>query len=148
MAFKARSGTACEIARVDKDRFNEAVHAGHYPCAPATRPGASRVFELNDLVVLYIYGRLLDEGVSTIAAGGTACRIREAIEDHPSADSFAIAIAANGRKFCLPAKDVKFSSSNFSGAGPLVITSYYNVENLRMIISQAIEGEIPIVGLD
>jgi hypothetical protein len=72
-----RTKKACEIARIDPARFNEAVHAGNYPCAPKTRAGAVRIFDLDQTVSLMIYGHLLAMSVTTERAGEIACSAYE-----------------------------------------------------------------------
>lgn len=63
------SQSACEIARLDRHRFNEAVHAGFYPAAPPTRKGARRFFSGRDLARLCIYADLIRAGMSASFAG-------------------------------------------------------------------------------
>ncbi|MEM8793795.1 MAG: hypothetical protein AAGE80_19440 [Pseudomonadota bacterium] len=57
--------------------MNEAIHHGHFECAPRTRPGAARVFEVDDVVTLQIFRVLMDAGLGERAAGTIACMIRE-----------------------------------------------------------------------
>ena len=73
MGLRAKSKTACTIARIDPLRLNEAIHAGFYPCAPETRPGSSRVFNGDQIVSLRIYGVLLGLSLSAERAGAIAC---------------------------------------------------------------------------
>lgn len=73
MRVGVRTKKACEIAVVDPARFNEMVHAGHYPCAPQTRPGSARIFGLDETVALKIFGNLLSMSVAPERAGQIAC---------------------------------------------------------------------------
>ena len=77
MTFQPRVKTAlaCEMAQLNRDRFNEAVAANFYPCAPETRPGSSRIFSIEDCVALYIYARLIDDGVPPNRAGAMICEV-------------------------------------------------------------------------
>lgn len=81
----ATTKLACEIANINADRFNEAVHASFYPCAPKTTPGKARTFDVNDIVALRLYQRAMDAGMSAAAAGEKACKIRAFIQEQPDA---------------------------------------------------------------
>lgn len=81
----ATTKLACRIADTRPDRFNEAVHAGFYPCAPRTTPGVARSFNVDDIVALRLYQRGMDAGMSAAAAGAKACKIREFMAAHPGA---------------------------------------------------------------
>jgi hypothetical protein len=73
MVAGVRTKKACEIARVEPARFNEMVHAGHFPCAPETRPGSARIFDLDQTVALKIFGDLLSISISPDRAGLISC---------------------------------------------------------------------------
>lgn len=94
--MKFRTAAACRIAMIHRDRLNESVAAGNYGCAPETRPGASRIFEEDDLIALTIYGRQLKEGVSAERAGRLACAVRKALEKSPNAKVVSVLKALNG----------------------------------------------------
>ena len=77
MAVRIQTGVrtrkACEIAGIDSARFNEMVHARHFPCAPETRPGSARIFSLDRTVALKIFGDLLSMSFAPDRAGQIAC---------------------------------------------------------------------------
>lgn len=81
----ATTKLACEIAHINSDRFNEAIHANFYPCAPKTSPGKARTFDVDDIVGLRIYQKSMDAGMSAAAAGSKACRVREFMQSNPDA---------------------------------------------------------------
>lgn len=83
--LRASTRLACEIAGVNPDRFNEAVHANIYPCAPKTTPGKARSFDADDVVALRIYQRSIDNGMSAAKAGDKACKVREFMLCNPEA---------------------------------------------------------------
>ncbi|QIB32671.1 hypothetical protein [Ancylobacter pratisalsi] len=83
LKLRATTALAAEIARIDRQRFNEAVASGLYTCAPETVAGRARSFGLVDLVVLFIYGRLLDEGITPRHAGAAACRLLTYFQEMP-----------------------------------------------------------------
>lgn len=73
MRLGVRTKKACEIAGIDPARFNEMVHIGYFPCAPETRPGAARIFDLDQTVALKIFGELLSMPVAPERAGHISC---------------------------------------------------------------------------
>lgn len=75
--LKIRAPLACRIAGVDRDRFNEAVARGDYPCAPPAY-NRTRLFLIRDVVALFIFGRLIERGLSWRAAGDEACAVANA----------------------------------------------------------------------
>ena len=82
-ALRASTKLACEIAGMNPDRLNEAIHAGDYPCAPVTTPGKARSFDVDDIVSLRLYRGFLQAGLNAAAAGHKACMIRRFMADHP-----------------------------------------------------------------
>lgn len=76
------TGSAIEIARVNRDRFNEAVAAGFYPCAPQTRAGVARTFSEDDILALFVFGRLCAFGLAAKEAGPRACRVLECVQEN------------------------------------------------------------------
>ena len=87
LPLKIRAPLACRIARVDRDRFNEAVAKGDYPCAPKPGHGRTREFAIHEVIGLFVYGRLIESGTSPRNAGHLACeaarlaRIIDGFED-------------------------------------------------------------------
>lgn len=73
MQSGVRAKKACELAGIDPGRFNEMVHSGHFPCAPETRPGSARIFDLDQIVALQIFGDLLSLQMPPNRAGQIAC---------------------------------------------------------------------------
>lgn len=74
MRVGVRTKKACEIAGINPARFNEMVHAGHFTCAPETRPRSARIFDLDQTVALSVFGYLLSLPVAPDQAGQIACR--------------------------------------------------------------------------
>lgn len=73
--IRARAKLACEIAGIEPQKLNEAVHYGHLQCVPATVPGAPRIFDCEGILMLSIYGTLLAHGMASAAAGKIACEV-------------------------------------------------------------------------
>ncbi|WP_299841717.1 hypothetical protein [uncultured Paracoccus sp.] len=104
----ATTKLACEIANINADRFNEAVHANFYPCAPKTTPGKARTFDVDDIVALRLYQRSMDAGMSAAAAGEKACKVREFMQANPDASRvYIISTDFKVLDYFLPDWDVK-----------------------------------------
>jgi len=73
MSLTVKAKIACEIAGINPARFNEMIHAGQYTCAPETKPGSARIFNLDQIVALKIFGNLLSMAVVPERAGHIAC---------------------------------------------------------------------------
>ena len=84
--LKAKAALASQIAMIDREKFNGAVADGFYPCAPSTVRGSTRVFDVNDIVCLRVYGKLLEEGLPPRFAGTRACGLRELLSRYPDAE--------------------------------------------------------------
>lgn len=76
MSIKVRAPLACRIAGIDRERFNEAVAKGDYPDAPPAGSGNPRIFQMHDLIALYVYGRLLEDGAPVRNAGEFAKEVK------------------------------------------------------------------------
>lgn len=148
--YKAATALACEIARTNSDRFNEAVAAGHYPCAPHTTPGRRRQFDVDDVIALHLYQRFLDEGLGAAKAGHKACRVREFLTANPGADQLYIVSPSIGSPYFLPDFDAKQQHTPFEGPhSPDVIkVEVWNFHYLRGRIVHEINEEAKTVGQD
>src|SRR5688500_12546877 len=115
MKDRVTVGLACRIAGIDRDRFNEAVHAGNYPCAPGTARGATRVFSLDDLVSLYVYVRLLEEEMPSKAAGRLACSIGTHPRMYPGDTRIHVGRPESGTQWILPGSQANDTATNLLG---------------------------------
>lgn len=156
--FKAATKLACTIAMTNPDRFNEAIHAGFYQCAPQTTPGRARSFDVNDIIALRLYQRFLDGGMSAKMAGQKACSVREFLRQYPEADQVYIVKTAfddgDGEKgqyregYLLPDFDTKKQHADFWGnqAPDIVSVEVHNFHYLRGRIVHEIEQAALTVG--
>lgn len=156
--FKAATKLACEIAHTHPDRFNEAVHAGFYPCAPKTTPGKSRAFDVNDIIALRCYQRFMDGGMSANMAGQKACSIRDFLMVNPDADQVYIIKTAfddgDGDKgvyrpgTLLEYFDPKQQHADFMGkdAPDVISVEVFSFHYLRGRIVHEIENAATVVG--
>jgi hypothetical protein len=146
---------ACRIAGIHRDRFNEAVHAGHYPCAPTTAKGSRRLFDEDDLIALYAYACLLDEDLSARAAGDLACKILNQVRSHPRAMLAYIERGDDGRQETGPVKNAEIrivsgaSSDRPNGSKSLAVSyRVFDIGNVRKIIKEKIREESGVIGDD
>jgi hypothetical protein len=95
-----RAPLACRLASVDKNRFNEAVARGDYPCAPQTEPGMTREFTIADTIALFCWGQMTNITISPKQAGHFACEILNLAKrvelGHAPAHAWAAIINAGG----------------------------------------------------
>ncbi|WP_374293107.1 hypothetical protein [Paenirhodobacter enshiensis] len=104
--LRATTKLACEIANTHPDRFNEAIHANFYPCAPKTTPGKARSFDVDDIVALRLYQRGMDAGLSAAASGAKVCDVRDFMRANPTASHvFIVATSFGQRDYLLPEFD-------------------------------------------
>jgi hypothetical protein len=144
MGLRAKSKTACEIARIDPLRLNEAIHAGFYPCAPETRPGSSRVYDVDQIVALRIYGVLLGLSLSAERAGYIAC---EAYGLYNGREDYTMLVYSNMRNGAWHM--LAFSADSMSKDLPR-LAMLFDIQDLRkeVIAHLEFERENQIVGED
>lgn len=106
---------ACEVAFVNKQRFNEVVARGDYPCAPAVS-GRARVFTARDVIGLWLYGHLADEGIPPAKAGELACQLVEVMRQRPDLEEVALVRDAFRRRHVCAPDDIE-SLIKFTLAG-------------------------------
>lgn len=143
--FRARTKTACEIAGVDPNRFNEAVHAGHYPCAPETRAGSARVFDVEDLVCLTVYRRQLDRDVPPRRAGDVACGLRRVLRENPGANRVLQIMPEMGSPFYVLAEHFNPDATH-QGGYSIAEVREFRLETIRAGVIAALEDEAGIIG--
>lgn len=97
MRQKLTTKAACELAGINRDRFNEYVAAQFYECAPATVAGRARDFAEDDLVTLILFRQLMDRDMSPKRAGLLACVIGEEARCAPEAEAVMLIDTYMGR---------------------------------------------------
>jgi hypothetical protein len=146
---------ACRIAGINRDRFNEAVHAGHYPCAPTTAKGSRRLFDEEDLIALCTYAFLIEEGLPARTAGDLACRILNQARSYPEETLFNFVRTDDGGEESIPGRnaEIKIVSGKSSGRpdgskSPVVSYRVFDIGNIRKIVKQKIREESSVLGSD
>lgn len=147
---KLTATAACRVARIDRDRFNEHVAAGRFPCAPETIPGRARLFDPDDMVALCLFRENLDDGFDALRAGVIACAVAEAARLNPESSSIAYVQDYFGsRGFAVRPEDVPghtvWDKVAFNGSNVRKVT-IYNIAYLRALIAHATEEERSIIG--
>ena len=139
MEYPIKTRDAVEIAHVDRTKFNEAVADGHYACAPALE-GKSRVFGRDDLLILYLFGRLIgQEGqrYSTRIAGHIATKLHGCIRRSKDAKSRVFIIrAVNDAVFYASSDDgVTANTSEYAGL-PVASVEVINLPAIRKMLDR------------
>lgn len=112
---------ACEVAFVNKQRFNEAVARGDYPCAPQVE-GRARVFTARDVFGLWLYGHLADEGIPPAKAGELACQLVGVMRQYPDLEEVLLVRDAFRRRWVVAPADIEsFVTFTLGGTKPIGI---------------------------
>jgi len=148
--MRAKTALAVEIAQVDRDRFNEAVAAGHYPCAPHTLRGTTRLFEVDDVVALWVYGRMIDDDVPPRRAGRIVCELlistlKNSVFKEPIEE--VVEIRTTRSRFFLPSDRVNAADTHYGGF-PLVYRRSWPVGRIRSEVVARLEWERDNLGSD
>ncbi|MBS9476076.1 hypothetical protein [Ancylobacter radicis] len=148
---KLTTVAACRVARLDRDRFNEHVAAGRFGCAPATVPGRARLFDPDDMIALWLFRELMDDGFDAVHAGRIACSVAECARLNPEARSISYVQdyfqPVRGRAF--PSDEVPAASAwdtvKFSGTDIRKVTTF-RIGKMREMIAHYTEEERAIIG--
>jgi hypothetical protein len=152
---KLTTKAACRVAKIDRDRLNEHIAAGAYDCAPDTIPGRARLFDPNDMIGLWLFRELMQDGFDARAAGKIACSVMFAARETPSAPaiSYVQDYFIGGRGFAVPFDMVPppsdWETNLFcpGGTDARKVTTF-NIAKLRKIIAHYTDEERSIIGED
>lgn len=132
---------AMSITGADRIKFNEAVSKGHYPCAPQTRAGARREFDMADMVGLFAFARMTELGLLPRHAGSLACQAADIVRQDSDAQSVFIARALSGETWILPyygeGKDKGRVCFNPGGKGYSVAVEV-NIANVKQAVTDGV----------
>lgn len=148
MAEAARTKTACRVVDIDRQKLADLIASEDYPCAPATSAGVSRVFEIDDMVALYLFARLNERGLPAKLAGAIACRVREGMQNDPSADRIVIGRAVSGASGMTSFEHWNPEGKEVNPGMPLMVTEIYDVRNIRTLVRAGLEREARVLGDD
>jgi hypothetical protein len=147
MPPKLTTVAACRVAHLDRQRFNEYVSTGDYPCAPRTVPGRSRLFDPDDMLALCLFKRLMDDGLSPGKAGQIACAISTQARIQPDAEMLHYRQAFIGSATVYEGGHPNSLAMEADGTTTYKVTTF-NIAQLRKIIAHGIEEERSIIGPD
>lgn len=145
MELRTRTKLACQIAGIDPLRLNEAVFNGNFLCAPETEAGRARVFKVDDIVALRVFGDSIRVGYTTAAAGKLACRVLAMMRENPAAEW--VTITRGLGEFRAVTAGEFLPEDQF--VKPVTVKFYQdaiNVKELRKFVIEQLEEERTIVG--
>ena len=147
---KLTTAAACRVARIDRDRFNEHVAGGRYPCAPDTIPGRARLFDPDDMIALYLFREIMDDGIEASVAGKIACEIAAVARNNPHARAISYVQTYFGRVgHAYLAEDVpphaNWDETLIGGTDIRKVTTF-RIGKLREMIARYTEEERSIIG--
>lgn len=138
--FRYPAATACRVAGIDKQRFNEAVAHGRYPCAPEVRKGGIRTFQEDDVVALFIFASLCNKKYPPSLAGEIACAVRAKLGECPDADKVSVPV------FGVPSEEQpknRSRESSVRGGESLKLSeNSFNISGIRAVIRPALRATL------
>lgn len=142
----------CRLANVDRNRLNEAIARGDYPCAPETVPGARRLFGEADFIALATYGALTNRGIPPRLAGGVACRVRETVEQSTDAKLVALIWETNGLPYtvtpditgALAEMKVPTRAEFEAGGAEAMKRAYFPISSVEILNVAAFRGKFRV----
>lgn len=115
---------ACEVAFINKQRFNEAVARGDYPCAPNVE-GRARFFTARDVMGVWMYGHLTNDGIPPIKAGELACDFVNVLRTKPDIEEVLIVRDAFRKRHVVAPDDLEsFKRVALAGASIISIETW------------------------
>lgn len=143
---------ACRVAGINRDRFNEYVAAGQYRCAPSTVAGRTRLFNPDDMLTLFLFKRLIDDGYTIEKAGDIACALGVVAKLHPEerflsyVEDYFIGHGTAFRAQDVPAYE-KWDDVLFSGTDIRKVTTF-RIGKERDLVAHYTEEQRSIIGGD
>ena len=141
----AETKAACRVVNIDRQKLADSIANGEYPCAPETTPGVARVYEINDLVCLYIFARLTERGEPAKRAGEIACSIRAQLERTPNTTRVVLVEAVMGAKAAFDGEQWDLSREDFKPGSPMLRQSIWHVGAVRALVTQALADEAKVL---
>lgn len=150
IVLKLTTPAACRVARIDRDRFNEHVAAGRFPCAPETVPGRVRLFDPDDMLALYLFRELMEDGFDAAHAGSMACAVATAARVNPEAKAISYVQHYSGDRGTAVVPESVPDSSEwdqvvFSGRDIRKVTTF-RIGKMRDLIAHYTEEERSTIG--
>lgn len=143
---RVRIKIAMKAIGLDQYRFNEAVHAGDYPCAPATVAGKVRTFGEDDLVGLYYFKHLQDKGLPRARAGELACSLLQFVQDDGKGKDRVAHVVGNVAARFMTDRDAIATMTRrraVPSVGNVVAVQFFEVGVVRKLVNAAVDEELP-----
>ena len=148
-APRFRAATAMQMVGLDRDDFNEAVTSGFFECAPATRPGAPRLFFEDDLVTLAIYKWLLGTGLPPRLAGPYACNAGNFARTEAKDEKLIVFVRGPiGSFFAKGSEYDPKHEGEYMGTGQVEFSGFFHIGTFRARIARKIAEETATFGRD
>ena len=147
--LRAYTATAMRITLSERQVFNAAVSAGHYPCNPTEMAGKHRVFYEDDLLTLFVFSRLLAHGLPPSKAGPLACEIGM-VSRVPEGEAkvlptrIYLITTLFGSNHVLAGSfdpDHEAKGMHYPGLGPIFDYRVFEVDKIRQHISSELKAE-------
>lgn len=149
IVLKLTTLAACRVARINRDRLNEHVALGHFQCAPVTVPGRARLFDPDDMIALWLFRELMEDGFDAASAGVISCAVGSAARCNPTALAISYVEIYAGTGNAYPADEVPAASEwehkLFSGSDIRKVTTF-NIAKIRRLVAHGTEVESSIIG--
>lgn len=140
---------ACQIVRLDRARFSEAVAGGYLPCVPETIAGRARRFKPDDLLSLWYFRELVEDGYTRERAGKIACAVAEAARQNPEAPAISYVEDYFNEANAVPADQVPDHSewdTTFFLLTDIRKVTTFRVSKARKLIAHYTAKEIAVSG--
>ncbi len=142
---------ACRVAQIDRDRLNEDIAAGYFPCAPRTTPGRARLFDPDDMVSLWLYRELQSDGFGKQAAGIIACEVGRKAREVPEADVITFVqtyFDRAGGHACTHSEALSPEEwqTHLLGGTDVRKATTFNIAKIRALIERYTEEERSVIG--
>ena len=149
---KLTTALACKVVGLDRDRFNEAVAAGYFECAPRTVAGRARIFYPEDMIALYLYRELMEDGYAREKAGRIACAVSNCAKENRNAKAISyVEDYFKGSGHAVPADKVPdptdWDTILHNGTDIRKVTTF-RISKMKELIARYTAQEISIFGPD
>lgn len=148
--YLLKTGDACSAARIDRNRFNEAVKSGAIDFAPNVGAGQARYFDENAEIALYIFARLMERSVGSAKAGMIANEIHATMRGSSFDQSehyIAVCFSMNGSTFVKPGSAIETIMRSGETLTPLPYEiALYDLDNIRRDLMGSVDYLRRIVG--
>jgi len=145
MRYMLTTVAATRVAGLDRQRLNEYISMGDYPCAPATTPGKARLFDPDDVLGLIVFKRLMEEGYSPSAAGKIACKVAEGSRQYPDASRVYVRRGVLG-SIRVYSDDVQDPMALHADGLTTEKVTMFNLEHYRQFVAEGTQEQMAIVG--